>query len=275
MKRLITMTTIAVLGLGVASAHANVREQLPKEGDSTPTSTGNPSGCVLPTWTKQPRIVIHTATFNRGGAAAGDEAKMVDAIKQVADQFSDTPDLSARITSVTTTTDPYYWDTWLNDSVPTIHVRFSPQSAITEDNHGDPAGGLTKTNANGGCTISEAHIEFPQPTDADWDYGTPNEAGERWYDPGETFGDNTWFRPSFLHEMLHAFGFKHVQSIYSFMNHRFPAGFPWAGGGDDGGRMLPWELGTLRDAYGDNGASYAVGLRNGWVAPPQPDDNAS
>src|SRR4051812_7385032 len=213
MKRLITMTTIAVLGLGVASAHANVREQLPKEGDSTPTSTGNPSGCVLPTWTKQPRIVIHTAQFSRGGATAGDEADMVNAIEQVADQFSDTPDLSARITSVTTTTDPFLYGVWVNDSVPTIHVRFSPQSAITEDHHGEPAAGLTTTHVDQGkCTISEAHLELAQPSDTAWNYLTPNAAGERWYDTAPTVGDATWFRPSFLHEMLHAFGFHHTTS---------------------------------------------------------------
>ncbi|WP_028066636.1 hypothetical protein [Solirubrobacter soli] len=270
------LIALAALGVGVASAHAEVRDQPPSASDHT--AGGSSGGCGWPVWTKQPRIVIHTTQFNAGGAKPDDEGKMVNAIQQVANEFSDTPDLSARITSVTTTTDPYYWDTWVNDSVPTIHVRFSPRSAVTEDNDGEGADGLTKARIDSSnCTISEAHIEFPWPADKTWNYLTPDPdetPGERWYDTAPTY-QGTWFRPTFLHELLHAFGFKHVKGVYSFMNHRSPGGFPWAGGKDNGVRMLPWEVGTLRNAYGDVGTSYAVGLRNTWYAAPQPGDDAS
>ena len=274
------LMALAALSVGAAGAHANSSQQLPTESDSHTGGGGGGGGgsssCEFPHWSKAPRIVVHTAQFNRGGAQPGDEADMVNAVQQVANEFSDTPDLSARITSVTTTTDPYYYGVWVNDSVPTIHVRFSPESAITDDNHGEAAAGLTTPNIDWAkCTISEAHIEFAQPFDTAWNYGTPEEAKVPWYDTSELVGTDTWFRPSFLHELLHAFGFKHTTNHYSFMNHRFPAGFPWAGGHDNGVRMLPWEVGVLRDAYGDTGSDFGIGLRNTWYGTPQPNDDAA
>ena len=153
-----------------------------------------------------------------------------------------------------------------------------PRATITKDNGGEDADGLTHANIDAAtCSISEAQIEFPEPADKAWDYETPwADAADHWYDTGPTdANDATWFRPSFLHELLHAFAFEHVTDQYSFMTHRSPGGFPWANRLDDqAARPLPSEIGVLRYAYGDTAVSYDVSLLNTWYGPPQPGDDA-
>jgi hypothetical protein len=276
----LTIAVIAALAaLGASTANANESQPLPSQetnDHSTGGGGGGGGGCTFPTWDQQPRIVIHTAQFLAGGGNSASEDKMVNAIEQVADEFSDTDAMSARITTVSTTSDPYYYGVWENDAQPTIHVRFSPQSAITDDNHGKAAAGLTTTHIVG-CSIEEAHIEFPWPKDKDFNYETPWDVkGQRWFDTASTVNDHTWFRPSFLHELLHAFGLTHQTGVFTFMNHRSDAGFPWVNRpADNAARALPWELGVLRDAYGDSGSSYDVALANNWYGPPAPDDDAA
>jgi hypothetical protein len=86
----------------------------------------------------------------------------------------------------------------------------------------------------------------------------------------------TWFRPSFQHELLHAFDFHHLQGQYTFMTHREPAGFPWANRpAADAVKLLPYEIGELRRIYPGSGTTYDVSLLNTWWGPPtDPDDNA-
>ena len=55
-----------------------------------------------------------------------------------------------------------------------------------------------------------------------------------------------WFRPAFLHELLHAFGrWQHVENDYSFLNNSpGTGGYPWANrASDDAVRPLPEERG--------------------------------
>lgn len=112
-----------------------------------------------------------------------------------------------------------------------------------------------------------------------WHGDDPSQTAYAYYDAGPTdIAGKTWFRPSFLYELLHAFGFNHTLTRYSFMNHRGNGGFPWANREpDDAVRPLPDEIATLRRLYHPASDSrYDVAALNTWYAPPgDPDDDAA
>lgn len=120
-----------------------------------------------------------------------------------------------------------------------------------------------------------------------WNFGTPfttwhgddpSQTAYAYYDAGPMdIAGKTWFRPSFLHELLHAFGFNHTLTRYSFINHRGNGGFPWANRErDDAVRPLPDEIATLRRLYPASDSRYDVAALNTWYAPPgDSDDDAA
>lgn len=120
-----------------------------------------------------------------------------------------------------------------------------------------------------------------------WNFGTPfttwhgddpSQTAYAYYDAGPTdIAGKTWFRPSFVHELLHAFGFNHTLTRYSFINHRGNGGFPWANRErDDAVRPLPDEIATLRRLYPASDSRSDVAALNTWYAPPgDSDDDAA
>jgi hypothetical protein len=78
-----------------------------------------------------------------------------------------------------------------------------------------------------------------------------------------------WFRNSFLHELLHAFGHQDHVMDYSFLTNSSGDGRPWANtsSADDRIRPLPYDIGWLRSNYPAGGTYYDVSVLNTWYAP--------
>jgi hypothetical protein len=191
---------------------------------------------------------------------------------------------SAAVSEIDSTTDPFRWGASYDDPVPTIHVGWASQAQVTADNGGKAAGGLTSgriyNSDNCSPTIS---IEFPDLQSMAWAFNTPfglADEGASYYDAGPNapfvsgdtpIGGNggTWFRPSFLHELLHAFGMKHTLTHFATMNHRGSGGFPWANRADVNAMMpLPYDVGVLRSTYPASGTRWDVAPLNNWYAAP-------
>ncbi len=247
------------------------------------TSSASTS-CADYTWQKSPKVIVHESEFLDGGGDSGSAADMVNAVQRVVDQFNAIGATSAKITKVETTTDPFVFASGNKDGA--IHVGFGTRDDIKAANNGNDADGLTgPAEATADCSIKQADILFPDQNspDADsgatvmWDFGTPfgTHDGRKFYDATATdSASSTWFRPSFLHELEHAWGFKHVQGEYTFMTHRLPAGFPWANRpSKDSVRSLPYEVGVLRSLYPASGTRYDVAALNTWWGPPYTTDD--
>jgi hypothetical protein len=251
-----------------------------------PTDTGGTTGCKHYTWTTPPKLVIHLGEFTNGGGDALGELMMVGEVQKAVGSFNGVGATSAAVTKVETSTAPFNYNTWNNDGA--IHLGFTSATnfaALLAARDLDPStDALTGTTAPYGCAIGEAHILFPDPNSRVWTYSTPilgswhDTYGARYYDAGSTTpgGDYSWFRPSFLHELLHAFGLTHTKTQYAFMNHRGDGGFPWANRPEaDAVRPLPYDAQVLRARYPASGTRYDVAVLNTWYEPPaDPDDDA-
>lgn len=169
----------------------------------------------------------------------------------------------------------------------------------------DPAGTGYPLPSIDKCWYLERHIAFPDtsitgfPADPSgqpqrpWSFASPpsttsTTATRPYFDAGlsdttalvtnaTTYADEAnsarlWFRPRFLHELLHAFGMKHRHD-YSFMDHAGSGGFPWANrASSDRVRPLPAEIGWLRTMYPAAGTVYDVSVLNTWHEPGSEDD---
>jgi hypothetical protein len=266
-RRLAGLTAIALASLAATTA----------------SSASASSSCSNYTWQSSPKVIVHESEFLAGGGTTSSETDMVNAVKHVVDQFNAIGGTSAKITKVETTTDPFVYNSGKKDGA--IHVGFGTRDDIKAANNGNDADGVTHPARYTDCSIKQADILFPDPDATEggapvmWDYETPFGAGDgrKFYDASTTDPDgSTWFRPSFLHELEHAWDFKHLQGEYTFMTHRFPAGFPWANGAaNDAIRPLPYEVGVLRDLYPASGTRYDVAPLNTWFGPPiNADDDA-
>ena len=210
-------------------------------------------------------LVVHVGELD---GTASDEADMVAAIGDVVDQFNLTGGTPAEVATVTTTTDPFVFGTWFNETSPTIHVGFEPGLP-------NPSGRTTygpRVNPNNGvdpCTYDEAHIAFKDMPTASWNFGTPGGAGSAspdWYLAGhlDAAGDE-YFRITFLHELLHAFGIDHATNSYSFTNYYTKA---WANRDPAAMiRPLPDDAQALRTLYPTGPLRYELGLFNSWFVP--------
>lgn len=274
---------LSALVVGVSTANAEIG---PPGGGSAGGSTGTaPSTtCSADVWKTPPRIVLHTSEYS---GKSGDTALMAPAITDVVKQFNAVGGTSAKVGSVTTSTAPFKFGDWFDDSVPTIHVGFT--SDIKADTGVDGDAATTPAHLGSDKCLKEMHIVFadkddPSPDTVTWNFKTPMDSywQDTYYDATAADAQgNTWFRPSFLHELLHAFALAHVTDQFSFMNHRLPAGFPWANrAASDSVRPLPWEIGRLRTLYPQTGTPpypthYDVAVLNNWYGAPQPDDDAA
>jgi hypothetical protein len=265
--RLAGLAAIALASLTTAGAAAS--------------SASASSSCSSYTWQSSPKVIVHESEFLDGGGDTGSAAGMVNAVQQVVDQFNAIGGTSAKITKVETTTDPFVYNSGKKDGA--IHVGFGTRDDIKDANDGENADGLTLPARYSDCTLKQADILFPDQDSTEggapvmWDFATPFGAGDerKFYDASSTDSDgSTWFRPSFLHELEHAWDFKHIQGEYTFMTHRHPAGFPWANRPTgDAIRPLPYEAGVLRDLYPASGTRYDVAALNTWWGPPNTADD--
>ena len=281
----------------------------PDTGESTcgpppPPPPPPSSNCVNSVWKTSPKVVVHVSEFLSGEGlfGPGEEIYMVDDVQDAVNRFNEMGATTAAVASVTVSTEPFTFGKWQNDTTPTIHVGFTDD---IEHDAGGEAGGATlgapRLDAHK-CAI-EQQIVFPtrsDPLGMTWDFLTPLGAyrpdtckptAYQYYDAGQTdCSGATWFRPSFLHELLHAFGLSHTTSQYSFMNHRGdggwslsqPAGyvdtggFPWANRGVDRSVLpLPYEVGQLRKLYPGSGSRYDVAVLNTWYRPADVADDAA
>jgi hypothetical protein len=309
------LLAIGVFGLVALASHVQRGQAAigPPVGGSGTPGFGSAPTAPTPTckiWPTPPRIVVHTSEFLAGEGLLGSEEEqpMEQAIEDVVAQFNRSIDgPSVLVSGVTTTTAPFHWAKPFHDTTPTIHVGFT--SDIAKDLNGEEAGGVTTmggpVNDANGCPL-ERDIEFPtadDPSQITWDFNTPFTAyrdstcgpaadptNYEYYDAGQTdcYG-NTWFRPSFLHELLHAFGRVHTTSQYSFMNHRGDGvwavvpdnidsgGFPWVNAYfADAVRPLPVDVAVLRGEYAGSSDYYDVAVLNTWYRPADdPTDDAA
>jgi hypothetical protein len=292
---------LAVLAVRLPAAQAGVAPPGGGGGGQVPPVDQTPTtgGCKTYQWgTTMPRLVMHL----RGWKLSSDstdpgnldqEQQMEQATRDVVDQFNAMGGTTAKITGVSFTNDdePYSYETAVNDGKPTIHIDWTPTSTFNSYlTDSDGAIGLTSApfiSSATGCQIIEEHITFLDPYSHAWQYGTPFD--EAWANYGITFNDagtgdgagRTWFRPSLLHELLHAFYLHHTKTVYSMLNHqgveRYAAdphqddigGFPWANRDpSDAIRPLGYELGILRARYPADDTRYDVAALNTWFGPP-------
>jgi hypothetical protein len=262
-------------------------------GSAPPVTSPGSASCPKNTWKTSPRLVIHLSEF-KGGIVQNQDL-MIEAIRNVVNAFNDMGGTSAAVSApLYTTYDSFTFGKWFHDDTPTIHVGFADAAGFAAATPNVPgafgATSLPQMTADG-CYYGEVHMVFPNVgvTIDDgtgysvWNFGYPSPTVNSWevpiphpfYDAGPTdYIYTRWFRPSFLHELLHAFGMVHTKDQYSFMDHASGGGFPWAN--RDHNRMirpLPYEIGILRDLYppakADAGAFYDISVLNTWfVAAP-------
>jgi hypothetical protein len=218
---------------------------------------GGGGGACVKTWASPPRIVIHDGGLTGGGGSVNDIAPLQDAIREVNAEFNRVGGTSAAVGATSAVGGTFTFGQWLTDPSPTIHVGFAPVSQGT---------GITLVEPSSDCHVYEAHIMFDDHdtlglVSQTWDWETPDAIEEAlsWRDAvGE---DRLWFRPLWLHELLHAFGQSHSATTYSFMNYPNTDGFPWANREpDEMIRPLPADIRLLRSRYPAAGSRAEVGL---------------
>jgi hypothetical protein len=286
-RTVIAATTAAVALLALAPA-ALAGWSEPGGGGTheipDPTGGTTTTGCKYYTWGAQPKLVIHVGEFDKGGGTSSTETLMKAEIQAAVDQFNAVGDTAAKVTKVETSTAPFSFDKYTSDGA--IHVGFTSQASfddlVADRNLPTGTDAMTATPAYG-CGITEAHILFPDPNASHWTFYTPftaswYAAGARYYDAGAEIptGGFYWFRPSFLHELEHAFGLTHTKTQYAFMNHRGTGGFPWANRpAAESVRPLPDDARVLRARYPASGTRYDVAVLNTWYEQPaDPADDA-
>jgi hypothetical protein len=266
--------TAALVAAQATAAHAALVD--PSTGTGT-FGTAPVSLCASDppeTWPSPPRVVVHT----KGLTDSDPNADVDDLMRQVddaVDQFNAMGSTSAQVASVSKTNDDTfaYKSTAFTNSQPTIHVGFVPDDTVTADNDGDPAGGLTTIHPymNGDC-VPTATIEFPDMhSNMKWSFQSPADLGLPFYEADDAAlkaatgkKQHVWFRPSFEHELEHAFQLTHTGSAYAMMNHR-GGGFPWGNRPDaDAVRPLPDDVHRLRDLYPGSGSHWDVDVTNTW-----------
>jgi hypothetical protein len=242
--------TIAIFVFNVFVASSPVNAFTPRELN----------GCMPITWASQPKVVLHTAEF------AGPDffenlinlAQLTDAMNDVHEQFNLVGGTAAQVTAFELSTVPFIYKTWFNDVTPTIHVGFTSSATA------NPGG--TFWNLDATCNIIEAHIQFQDLTAFGWTFSHPSAHGELYYDVtlNNAAGDR-YFRISYVHELLHAFGLAHSNDSYSMLNY---GDRPWANRvADDAIRPLPDDVEGLRSLYPLADTRREVAVLNTWYDP--------
>jgi hypothetical protein len=235
------------------------------------------------TWPAAPRLVVHLSELTASGGDFGSELLMLGQMGDAVNQLNSIGASSAQVAGIDTTTEPFLFGSSFPETEPAIHVGFASAAKITAD-AGKFAAGYTSPGIymSASCEPTVT-IEFPDLNAMSWAFNSPfalAAKGASYYDAGDkapfVAGDTpvganggTWFRPSFLHELLHAFGLHHTSDEYSMMNHRGGndpnGGFPWANRADaDAVRPLPYEIGLLRTSYPASGTRWDVAALDTW-----------
>jgi hypothetical protein len=290
-RRLALVATVLCCMLGGNVAARAEKVPLDEVGDTeveAPPGDVSAPDCIH-TWSSPPRILVHMDNFGSVMGNASEKTKLLAAITDVVNEFNKVGATSASVKEVELSPAPIAYridgETFKNlPAVPTIHVGFT--SDIKSDTTAI-AGGVAVRDYDKrprpGCQrINEVYLVFPGPNDpkakVTWNYDTPfapntNPNTDAFYKAGPVdAAGRTWFRPVFLHELLHAFGFDHHDAManYSFQNSRAPGGFPWANRpAEKSIRPLPFEVGELRKRYPGSGTRYDVAVLNTWFAPPK------
>jgi hypothetical protein len=218
------------------------------------------NGCTPITWATQPKVVLHTAEF------AGPDffenlinlAQLTDAMNDVHEQFNLAGGTAAQVTAFELSTDPFVYQNWFGDPTPTIHVGFTSSPTANP--------GSTNWNVDAACNIVEAHIQFQNLTAFGWTFSHPGAHGELYYDVTlSNAAGNRYFRISYVHELLHAFGLAHSNDSYSMLNY---GDRPWANRvADDAVRPLPDDVEGLRSLYPLADTRREVAVLNTWYDP--------
>jgi hypothetical protein len=206
--------------------------------------------CSASSWAT-PRVVVHTA-----GYSGSTLSSLQDAVRDVDAQIGAIGGSSARVESTTFTTDSYHLDPYFN-STPTIHVGFQ--------NIYDPDPAASTWNG-----WSCEHFITVDNVDWTWDFGSPDDA--HYFTSGLWDGaGNLYFRISYQHELLHAFGLSgHPDDVYSFLNYGVR---PWANAPvDDRIRPLPYDVQRLRSLFPATNARTEVAVLNTWFDRDDPAD---
>lgn len=232
----------------------------------TTMTAGN---CNAVSWPSNPRVVLHILEMS--GFTADMEDAMLQAIEDIHAQLETTGASSAAITSFTLSPLPFTFRTEYGDPVPTIHVGFSSDPAESD-------GAAIAFKDAGNCEITSANIQFMNPSDSDpdlvdWHFGEPADEGEDYWLSDHNLNTSAYFRISYLHELLHAFGLKHSNDSYSMMNYGTR---PFANRSDGKlVRPLPDDAEFLRDFYPQNYASVGLGVLNTWFTATAVPDTAA
>jgi hypothetical protein len=208
--------------------------------------------CSTQSWAT-PRVEVHTSGFS------GSQPAMQDAIRDVDAQIRAIGGSTARVESTMFTTEQFHLSPYF-DSTPVIHVGFA--------NIYDPDPAAVTWNG-----WSCEHFITVDNVDWSWNYGTPETTvGVNYYTAGLWDGSGKlFFRVSYLHELLHAFGLNgHPQDVYSFLNY---GARPWAHAPEDAMiRPLPYDVQRLRSLYPGSGSRTEVAVLNTWFDAADPDD---
>lgn len=259
MRAAIGVATVTAAALAVPStAHAYSLQT----AGTTCGGTGQPAVKFAKPTVK---MVVH---YGESQTALFGVLQLLDAVNEVNGQFNLMGGTAARVTSVQATSDPFTWDTPYKDTEPTIHVGFVTSMIIDGVNH---VGAEKPMDVNGStCTYNEAHIAFLDLNNQAWDFGEPatfwlNDGYDRDTTvclPNGKCQNPSYFRPNYLHELLHGFGLQHSDTTFSFMDY---GAYPWANRPDGQKvRPLPDDLRAMRYLYPDSSTRYDVALLNSW-----------
>jgi hypothetical protein len=279
-----TRMTMRRFGIRALIAFAAAAFAASAAAAASTASTRASCGTTPATWPSHPRVLLHVGEMKPSvkdwvdtADGFGTQLQLLVQATDAVNQFNAIGATSARVSSVETTRDPFTYRGSYSDSVPTIHVGFQPALKVQADNGGKPAAGLTTMPIylSNNCSPTVT-IEFPDLSSKAWSFSSPfalSKDGARFYDAGRTApavdGGGEYFRPSFLHELMHGFGLQHVEDDYAMMNHRGAGdpngGFPWANRAEtDAVRPLPNDVAHIRDLYPASGSRWEVAPLNTW-----------
>jgi len=244
-----------VAGVGLAVV-ATIMVAAPAQAFHRATTTACPGGIQFSGGSVQ--VVLHIGGI---GGALPPTSAFSAAVERGHAQFNDVRGTTATISGLTVDPSTLNTTTWYGDTTPTIHVGFVSSFADPNAIMGTNRGPQTS------CTYNEARIRILDNNVWGWDYGSPTGNNQGYYNEDRRFNGNTYFVPSYLHELLHAFGLAHATDTYSFLNY---GPHPWTRGttsGFDEVRPLPDEVRALRDLYPGTGTRAEVGLFNTWFEP--------
>ena len=215
------------------------------------TSVSCPNGFV---YTEPPTIVLHMSEIE--SLDATETLALLVAMADVHDQFEQIGGSSLSIASFKRTDEPFTFGVWYGREN-TIHVGFDKSLSY-------PAGAKPRKNL-ATCAMREAHIAVKHPDVYAWVWREPEDEGEdRWAAGQEVDGARYW-RLTYTHELLHAFGLRHTNDSYSMLN---ATDRPWANRGPGDQFMpLPDDVEGLRALYPGSGERHDVAVLNTWFDP--------